>query len=113
LGSSAYPDFCGFGKYVDEILNLLDARRLVEVGLGDELGDREVAFRKWSGQVLSQICIETGRDPAAASSMPSKVDQDESGPAIPGLIRWKEQTAEEATLKDRKLCNVISVHIHT
>jgi len=40
LGSTAYPKFCAFGKWLDLALKRLDGTRLVQVGLGDELGDR-------------------------------------------------------------------------
>ena len=40
IGSTAYPHFCGFGKWLDSALSKLDGNRLLQVGLGDELGDR-------------------------------------------------------------------------
>ncbi len=60
LGSSAYPKFCAFGKWLDLALKRLDGTRLVPVGLGDELADRDGEFNKWAKAVYQKACLETG-----------------------------------------------------
>ena len=39
LGDSSYPSFCGFGKLLDAQLHNLGASRMLDIGLGDELGE--------------------------------------------------------------------------
>ena len=60
LGSTAYPKFCAFGKWLDLALKRLDATRLVPVGLGEELGDRDGEFNKWMKNVYQKACLEFG-----------------------------------------------------
>ncbi len=43
---------------MDKALGELDGSRLTEVGLGDELGDRDGAFEIWSKSVMDTICGE-------------------------------------------------------
>ena len=62
MGDSSYPDFCGFGKYLDASFNTLDGSRLVTLGFGDELGDRDSEFRKWSQLAFSQAALECNLD---------------------------------------------------
>lgn len=52
LGSSAYPNFCAYGKYVDNALGDLGGERLVKVSYGDEMCGQEHAFRKWAPEVF-------------------------------------------------------------
>ncbi|XP_049776657.1 nitric oxide synthase, salivary gland [Schistocerca cancellata] len=56
LGSSAYPNFCAFGKYVDNLLGELGGERLLKLSHGDELCGQEQAFRKWASDVFSLAC---------------------------------------------------------
>ncbi|KAG9509604.1 Nitric oxide synthase, brain, partial [Fragariocoptes setiger] len=56
LGSSAYPNFCAFGRYVDATLAHLGAERLVECACGDELCGQERAFAEWSRCVFARAC---------------------------------------------------------
>jgi nitric-oxide synthase len=53
LGSSAYPNFCAFGKYVDNLLGELGGERLLKLSQGDEMCGQEQAFRKWAPDVFS------------------------------------------------------------
>lgn len=53
LGSSAYPNFCAFGKYVDNLLSELGGERLLSLTCGDELAGQEQAFKQWAGEVFS------------------------------------------------------------
>lgn len=52
LGSSAYPNFCAFGKYIDDLLGSLGGERLALVTCGDELSGQEQAFNSWAQQVF-------------------------------------------------------------
>lgn len=52
LGSSAYPNFCAFGKYVDNLLGELGGERLLKMATGDEMCGQEQAFRKWAPQIF-------------------------------------------------------------
>lgn len=52
LGSSAYPNFCAFGKYVDNLLGELGGERLVKMEHGDEMCGQDQAFRKWAKEVF-------------------------------------------------------------
>ncbi|XP_069950752.1 nitric oxide synthase-like protein isoform X2 [Cherax quadricarinatus] len=56
LGSSAYPNFCAFGKYVDNLLCELGGERLLRLTCGDELAGQEQAFNKWAGDVFNVGC---------------------------------------------------------
>jgi len=73
LGSSAYPNFCAFGQYVDNILGELGGERLLRVAYGDEMCGQEQSFRKWAPEVfkvsgggqsdvlLRNLCTGTGK----------------------------------------------------
>lgn len=56
LGSTAYPHFCAFGRYVDQTLGELGAERILKCALGDELGGQEKAFNEWSNVVFKTAC---------------------------------------------------------
>ena len=55
LGSSAYPNFCAFGQYVDNLLGELGGERLLKMSSGDEMCGQEQAFRKWAPEVF-RVC---------------------------------------------------------
>lgn len=56
LGSSAYPNFCAYGKYVDNILGELGGERLMKLAIGDEMCGQEQEFRKWAPEVFKVAC---------------------------------------------------------
>nr|XP_018899118.1 PREDICTED: nitric oxide synthase, salivary gland isoform X3 [Bemisia tabaci] len=56
LGSSAYPNFCAFGAYVDNLLGELGGERLLKLTYGDEMCGLEQAFRNWAPEVFSLAC---------------------------------------------------------
>lgn len=56
LGSSAYPNFCSFGKFVDNLLGELGGERLMKIVLGDDLCGQEQEFRKWAYDVFKKSC---------------------------------------------------------
>ena len=62
LGNTSYPHYCGFGKWLDSTLGKLSNGRLTKIGLGDELGDRDADFRRWSQAAYRQACIEANVD---------------------------------------------------
>lgn len=47
LGSSAYPNFCAFGRFIDNMLAELGGERISKVATGDELCGLEQAFNDW------------------------------------------------------------------
>lgn len=56
LGSSAYPNFCAFGKYVDNLLGELGGERLVKLATGDEVCGQEQTFHEWAPEVFRIAC---------------------------------------------------------
>ena len=40
----------------------LDGTRLSTIGLGDELGDRDSEFKRWSQVAFRQACVEANLD---------------------------------------------------
>lgn len=52
LGSSAYPNFCAFGAYVDNLLGELGGERLTKLTTGDEMCGQQQAFVKWAPEVF-------------------------------------------------------------
>ncbi|XP_008546993.1 nitric oxide synthase, salivary gland [Microplitis demolitor] len=56
LGSSAYPNFCAFGRYVDNLLGELGGERLHKLSQGDEMCGQEQAFRKWAADTFAVAC---------------------------------------------------------
>lgn len=56
LGSSAYPNFCAFGRYMDNILDTLGAERIVLIGTGDELCGQELSFNEWCRSAFEEAC---------------------------------------------------------
>lgn len=61
LGSSAYPNFCAYGKYIDNILGELGGERLMKMASGDEICGQEQAFRKWAPEVF-KVCVPQSRN---------------------------------------------------
>ena len=52
LGSSAYPNFASFGRYVDNLLGELGGERLLKLTCGDELNGQDLTFRSWATEVF-------------------------------------------------------------
>lgn len=61
LGSSAYPNFCAFGRYLDTVLAELGGERITKLGTGDELCGQEQSFNEWAtesfGQAADVFCL--------------------------------------------------------
>uniref|UniRef100_A0A1W7RA54 Nitric oxide synthase n=1 Tax=Hadrurus spadix TaxID=141984 RepID=A0A1W7RA54_9SCOR len=56
LGSSAYPNFCSFGKCLDSLLSDLGGEKILKIATGDELCGQEQSFRKWAQDVFKVAC---------------------------------------------------------
>jgi sulfite reductase alpha subunit-like flavoprotein len=52
LGSRAYPNFCAFAHYIDNMMNSLGGERIYKMGEGDELCGQEEGFRNWARDVF-------------------------------------------------------------
>lgn len=75
LGSSAYPNFCSFGKFLDNILGELGGERLMKIVLGDDLCGQEQEFHKWAYEVFKKscetFCLDLSEMPEASLSLKS------------------------------------------
>jgi len=69
LGSSAYPYYCAFGKYLDNLLGELGGERLVDVACGDELNGQEQAFKSWAKEVFHVNINRTEKTTPSAKSL--------------------------------------------
>ncbi|XP_002021672.2 nitric oxide synthase [Drosophila persimilis] len=78
LGSSAYPNFCAFGQYVDNILGELGGERLMKIAYGDEMCGQEQTFRKWAPEVFKLACETFCLDPEESLTDASLALQNES-----------------------------------
>ncbi|XP_076367440.1 nitric oxide synthase [Tachypleus tridentatus] len=56
LGSSAYPNFCSFGYFLDNLLGELGGERILKIGTGDELCGQEQSFWRWAQKVFQTAC---------------------------------------------------------
>lgn len=56
LGSTAYPNFCAFGKFVDNRFQELGGTRLLALNCADELNNQEKAFQTWLLDVTNALC---------------------------------------------------------
>ncbi|XP_035436564.2 nitric oxide synthase [Spodoptera frugiperda] len=56
LGSSAYPKFCNFGKFIDNIIGNLGGERIIDLCCGDEMYGQEQRFRTWSSEIFLESC---------------------------------------------------------
>ena len=54
LGSSAYPNFCAYGRFLDNTLAELGGERIIKLGTGDELCGQEQAFTEWAKRVFQE-----------------------------------------------------------
>ncbi|XP_060064662.1 nitric oxide synthase 1-like [Ylistrum balloti] len=56
LGSRAYPNFCAFAHFVDNMLNALGGERINKMGEGDELCGQEESFKLWAQDTFKMAC---------------------------------------------------------
>ncbi len=59
LGSKAYPDFCAFGKSVEKSLVELKAKKMVKIGMGDELSGQEESFNRFLSSVKNVMSSDS------------------------------------------------------
>ena len=61
LGSRAYPNFCAFAHFCDNMLNSLGGERIHNLIEGDELCGQEESFRTWAQAVfkVKYCCLVT------------------------------------------------------
>lgn len=60
LGSSAYPNFCAFGIYLDQSLEKLGGKRIIRIGLCDELAQQQFCFKTWLGEFRQYDILREG-----------------------------------------------------
>jgi nitric-oxide synthase, brain len=72
LGSTAYPNYCAFGKYLDNMLADLGGERLMDLATGDEICGQEQAYREWAPEVFKQACESFCLEAAQSLSIASK-----------------------------------------
>ncbi|XP_064613409.1 nitric oxide synthase 1-like [Liolophura sinensis] len=56
LGSRAYPNFCAFGHYMDNIMARLGGERIHAMMEGDELCGQEQSFNTWAQEAFKAAC---------------------------------------------------------
>lgn len=71
LGSSAYPNFCSFGKFLDNVLGELGGERLMKIVLGDDLCGQEQEFRKWTHEIFKTSCEAFCLDMSGVTEIPT------------------------------------------
>ncbi|XP_062705352.1 nitric oxide synthase isoform X1 [Aedes albopictus] len=116
LGSSAYPNFCAYGKYIDNILGELGGERLMKMATGDEICGQEQAFRKWAPEVFKIACETFCLDPEetlsdAAFALQSELSENtvrfapvnEYDRLDVALSKFHNKKATECTLKRKAL----------
>uniref|UniRef100_A0A6E8WD04 Nitric oxide synthase n=1 Tax=Anopheles coluzzii TaxID=1518534 RepID=A0A6E8WD04_ANOCL len=119
LGSSAYPNFCAFGKYIDNILGELGGERLMKMATGDEICGQEQAFRKWAPEVFKIACETFCLDPEetlsdAAFALQSELSENtvryapvsENEPLDRALSKFHNKKSMECSVKR----NPINLH---
>ncbi|KAG8222258.1 hypothetical protein J437_LFUL001456 [Ladona fulva] len=99
LGSSAYPNFCAFGKYVDNLLGELGGERLFRLSHGDEMCGQEQAFRAWASNVFSlaceAFCLDDDEDKFLEATLALKAET-----LSPSSVRLVETSPEADTGSD-------------
>ena len=69
LGSTAYENFCAYGKRLDKLLHGLGGTRMAELGICDELTHPDKTYKDWAkiickvaGQSEEDIAMQTGTE---------------------------------------------------
>jgi nitric-oxide synthase, brain len=103
LGSSAYPNFCSFGKFVDNLLGELGGERLMKIVTGDDLCGQEQEFRKWACDVFKKSCEAFCLDQNEVS---------EASMSLKGETLTKENTRLQVVKDYTKPLNVLLSKYH-
>ena len=84
LGDRSYRSFCGAAKHLDAALQERGARRICELGFGDDQDEDkyETGFAKWTPLIVEALNLPTASSTAPLS--PFRVDT--VGTSPPGLI---------------------------
>lgn len=62
LGSSAYPNFCAYGSFLNKILCDMGGERLKNITYGDEMCGQEHTFRKWAPEIFKVTYAHVNRN---------------------------------------------------
>ncbi|XP_056905446.1 P450 (cytochrome) oxidoreductase b isoform X2 [Takifugu flavidus] len=68
LGNKTYEHYNAMGKYVDKRLEELGAKRIFDLGLGDDDGNLEEDFVSWREQFWPAVCEHFGVEPLGDES---------------------------------------------
>ena len=81
LGSTAYENFCAYGKRLDRLLHELGGTRQAELGICDELTHPDKTYKEWAkvickvaGQSEEDIAMQT--DAELMKEVPNKAQRD-------------------------------------
>ncbi|XP_011496043.1 PREDICTED: nitric oxide synthase, salivary gland [Ceratosolen solmsi marchali] len=111
LGSSAYPNFCAFGRYVDNLLDELGGERLVHLSQADEMCGQEQAFRQWATNVFNVSCETFCLDDdetllEAAVSLGSEVISSTTVRFVKAEAQSINNALKRCHNRDIKICNL-------
>ena len=101
LGNSSYPSYCGFGTWLDSALTQLSGIRLTKIGYGDELGDRDAEYNKWSKMAYMKACLEAKLD---FGDEPNRAPE-ESEKVVTKWLPVEKQDVEKSLSDSDILCN--------
>ena len=62
LGSRHYPNFCQFATRLDERLNEIGGKRIIELHKGDELSDQRIQYEIWSKKIITELYQNISHD---------------------------------------------------
>jgi len=103
LGSKAYPQFCAYGHYLNQLLNKLGGEEMYPIAEGDELSGQEESFNSWALSCFEAAC-EVFCVPGVNMSEVSKIISNVSSQETAGNYRLtkvtKEQTLQENLCKE-------------
>ncbi|KAG7319625.1 hypothetical protein KOW79_016768 [Hemibagrus wyckioides] len=68
LGNKTYEHYNAMGKYVDKRLSELGAKRIFDLGMGDDDGNLEEDFVSWREQFWPAVCEHFGVEPTGEES---------------------------------------------
>ncbi|RWS11815.1 nitric oxide synthase: inducible-like protein [Dinothrombium tinctorium] len=108
LGSSQYPTFCAFGKNVDKALGDLGAKRLIDVGIGDELQGQDQAFEAWIKKIYKESCCSFSLKYDEQSECEFELTENEN--YNPENVRLKEIAMDEIDCEQQIVAQLSRLH---